>query len=279
MSFPACWFLGFSPSYAQKYYTDSTFTSLADALKVPLQVINLSIDAEKEANLMIQITNFANLHSLEIINLKEFTPNLVQFLSLRKLVIKGSFSTMPEARYGVWYSIQRLTIDAELTSLPNSFDRLTTVKMLDLSNNKLTTLPPSLFEMRELQQLYVNNNPLTEIPAGIEKLQKLEYLECERGQIKIIPETIGNLPVLESLKLENNLIERIPIGITKSKSLKFIIMGNNRLKEIPAEIVNMSKLEYLVIDTNPIEDLPDDIAKMPVLWIEAKRTKVGKKVI
>lgn len=265
--------------YAQKLYTDSTFTSLAAALTVPEKVTRLSVDAEKEADLISKLPIFTYLTHLRVINLKEFDPTFTQFFNLQYYYISGSFSTMPSSMYGRMFYLKRFIIDAELTSLPDDFKYLNRVQELDLSNNKLVTIPSAVFQMVGLKRLLLNNNPLTDISPDVEKLVNLEHLECQNGKIKELPETLGKLLVLEDLALDNNLIERIPIGLTNSKSLKSLTMESNYLKSIPEQIVNMFKLEYLVIIYNPISDLPDAIATMRRLWIEAFGTKITKEVI
>jgi Leucine-rich repeat (LRR) protein len=62
-----------------------------------------------------------------------------------------------------------------LTELPVTFDRLSALCEVNLSDNSLSTLPDT-FVFPHLTLLYAQNNLMTELPASIASCTKLERL-------------------------------------------------------------------------------------------------------
>jgi len=64
------------------------------------------------------------------------------------------------------------------------------LEVLQLSDNELTSLPASLCKLSSLKRLYVNYNKLDfdGIPSGIGKLSALEVFSAHGNLLEIIPE-------------------------------------------------------------------------------------------
>lgn len=64
------------------------------------------------------------------------------------------------------------------------------LEVLQLSDNELTTLPASLCKLSSLKRLYVNYNKLDfdGIPSGIGKLSALEVFSACGNVLEMIPE-------------------------------------------------------------------------------------------
>ena len=52
----------------------------------------------------------------------------------------------------------------ELSHLPNTIGKLTSLKILDLKSNHLTTLPETIGDLSMLTDLYVGDNHLSHLP-------------------------------------------------------------------------------------------------------------------
>ena len=82
--------------------------------------------------------------------------------------------------------------------------RLSTLEFYWL--NQLTTLPDNFGNLSSLKTLWLFFNQLTSLPESIGNLNSLETFELSWSQITDIPESIGNLSNLKSLTLTTNPI-------------------------------------------------------------------------
>ncbi|BFG05759.1 asporin [Drosophila madeirensis] len=140
-------------------------------------------------------------------DLKEVPQNLktsVEVLDLsynriRKLK-SGSFQRYTDIRFLMLYENMILSVE------PGTFEPLTSLQEVDLSNNGLTTIPMELFTLPKLRNLYIDSNELTHL--GLETLQKpiaapLEYLNVANCELQDLPD-LGVLPKLWQLNASMN---------------------------------------------------------------------------
>lgn len=79
----------------------------------------------------------------------------------------------------------------------------TSLKLLDLRNNKLVYLPSTFCNLKNLVHLKVDGNELCLLPRGIGRLVKLRFLSASCNKLKVLPCSIKDLR-LESLDLSHN---------------------------------------------------------------------------
>lgn len=72
-------------------------------------------------------------------------------------------------------------------TLPAELFSMSSLKQLDLSNNKLTGLPSSIKNLKKLQILKLNGNKIYELPSEISRLKFLKeiYLSREIWQYRL----------------------------------------------------------------------------------------------
>ncbi|MHA2363120.1 MAG: leucine-rich repeat domain-containing protein [Candidatus Hodarchaeales archaeon] len=90
-----------------------------------------------------------------------------------------------------------------LTSLPDSIDKLTNLTDLILTNNKLTYVSDNIGNLKQLQYLYLNANQLTALPGSIEKLVNLLEFNFRGNKIVNLPSS-----QLENLKKQGCRISK-----------------------------------------------------------------------
>ncbi|XP_078484999.1 podocan-like [Ciona intestinalis] len=136
-----------------------------------------------------------------------------------------------------------------------SFEGLTALKRLDMSENKLTrfprSLPPSLVELR------LNLNNITKVKRGATRgLTNLVALSLFRNSITdagFEPGTLKNMTSLSYLDLNENLLETVPQGLPES--LREIRLENNGLKNVTAGIfTSQSLLHHFSLRNNQLSD-------------------------
>ena len=170
------------------------------------------------------------------------------------------------------------------------FNELSTLKMLDLSQNPISSIDASSFEslhslqtlfirgslhltvlvngtfrgLRKLTHLNLNNNQLQVIqPKALRGLHNLQVLELNGNRVggTGLPETYLQLDgtMLRKLDIGNNRFELLPTGIVdQNRNLKVLVMHYNRVSQIDRGSFHMLRLlETLDLSYNDIINFDD----------------------
>ena len=131
-------------------------------------------------------------------------------------------------------NLDRLGLDLlpfEIQKLSN----LSSLKRLDLSQNKFSFLPSEIGLLTSLQ----------------------EFKLCLNFRVPFkLPPQIGKLTQLVNLKLSGNSLESLPEEISNLISLRIVDFSNNQLKYLTKDFVKLEKLGKLRADNNRLESLP-----------------------
>lgn len=150
----------------------------------------------------------------------------------------------------------------EFCVLPFSFITSTSVRLLNLSNNKIS--------------ISSSQHPHPEKPAIM-----LESLNLSHNEISGIPEWLGNFfPALTSLYLAGNDIINLPAFPLNLRQLRTLDLSNNYLKEIPPEFLSEClSLDTLVASNNGLTSLPESIAASltNLKTIRLNKNKLGER--
>lgn len=149
-----------------------------------------------------------------------------------------------------------------VSDLPESIGNLSSLKKLDLSNNKLTILPESIGQLSSLQTLSLNRNKLSTLPKSIGKLSSLKELYLSYNKLSTLPESIGNLTSLERLSLYYNKLTILPGSIGNLIYLETLNLKNNfKLKALPVSIINMKILKHFFLSTTLLDKNAKSVLK------------------
>ena len=152
-----------------------------------------------------------------------------------------------------------------LSHLPPEIGDLTSLTVLDLSNNQLTSLPAEIGKLTSLTELDLSNNKLTTLSAEIGNLTSLTKLSLYDNQLTALPAEIGKLTSLNWLSLSNNQLTALPVEIGKLTSLTGLYLTQNQLTSLPAEIGKLTSLTELYLFSNQLTALPSEIGKLTSL--------------
>ncbi len=153
-------------------------------------------------------------------------------------------------------------------SIPESFNKLTELKKLNLSGNKLSgPIPESLSELTQLTDLILFDNQLSgAIPTKLGSMASLKNLRLATNQLTgSIPAELGDLLNLRNLFLNNNqLTGSIPPSLGRLHQLERLNLGINQLSGIiPPEIGSMASLQYLYLQKNQLNGtIPDALGNL-----------------
>jgi len=141
-------------------------------------------------------------------------------------------------------------------SLPNEIEKLSSLKILNLSRNKLEEVS-SIFSLLSLESLNLSNNEISNIPKDISKLKVLETLDLSQNKLNKVPD-IFDFHALKSLNLSNNEISNIPKDISKLKVLETLDLSQNKLEALPDIFNHFVFMKNLDLSGNNLTELPDN---------------------
>ncbi|CAI9090545.1 OLC1v1025344C1 [Oldenlandia corymbosa var. corymbosa] len=241
--------------------------------------------------------SIGNLESLELVylgenNLKvesssselEFLTSLTKCRNLSEIVILGNpFNGKFPSSVGNFSTTLRKFVASNckiMGTIPNDIDKLSTVALLDLSDNDLSGfIPRTVSGLQRLQELYLDNNKIRgSIPGDICSLSNLGALGLGGNQISgVVPSCIGKITSLRHLNLaSNNLSSNLPprpIYLNRPKKkrlppslwmlkdlLQFNASSNSLTGNLPPEIGNVKVITAIDLSNNFISgNIPDSI--------------------
>jgi len=131
---------------------------------------------------------------------------------------------------------------------------LTSLKLLECSNNLLSALPDSIGLCANLETLCADNNNIWSIPDTLSECSNLAKLSVKNNQISILPSHLARLKHLVSLRVKNNPIEFPPPYLTQtSEILQFLSNCQEERKPLGVGLRNMSIRDLrLKTDNRPV---------------------------
>lgn len=139
-----------------------------------------------------------------------------------KLIDLGISSLSQEA-IELLLPVERLSLQKNaLTTLPNSFDKLTKLRYLDLHSNKLQEIPPILLRCPHLEILDLSSNHITHLPQEYPQLwcENLKVLSLKNNAVSSLRElyqAVMSLKSLKILEIEGNSIPLEELEQVKSQ--------------------------------------------------------------
>lgn len=232
-----------------------------------------------------QVTNFANLSSLGLKELKKahFEMHTCNRPNLKSLVLSQNHLVRLPQELWSWSCMAHLRAlhlsFNRLERLPSDIDKLQTLVLLNVSNNRLTHLPRSLSNLKCLKFLDVSSNQLDEIPIEIQCMPHLESLAAGRNRNDVnqsrrakrsaekpaVPElaltqalcaTLQRHAAVSSMTLYNDLVpadgfERVTF-----------CRPNANLEAFPAHLTTMTQLRLIDLSNNRLEAIPSTLHRL-----------------
>ncbi len=133
------------------------------------------------------------------------------------------------------------------------------IKELHLNGLGLTALPKNIVKLSSLELLNLSDNNFKEIPTFVGELKTLKELNLENNKLKTLPEELSNLKRLKKINLAGNQIQSLPSRFVNSESLGYIDLGSNQLVEFPSYLLGADNLTVIRLQDNELSKLPKEI--------------------
>lgn len=150
-----------------------------------------------------------------------------------------------------------------LTSLPNSWGKITTLRTYAFKNNNLVSLP-DWGTITSVGQEVFRGNQLTELPESWENVSQLGVGAFQDNKLKAVPDSWGKLTSLPESVFQNNQITSLYSwgSITSIGNSAF---EKNKLTKLPDSWENVSRLGTSSFASNLLTSLPDSWGKITVI--------------
>ncbi|XP_076316735.1 uncharacterized protein LOC143229009 isoform X1 [Tachypleus tridentatus] len=225
------------------------FTRLLTALQQTVQ--NIPIDLLYVNNATVTSLSDGTFRNLDIQSLH------LAYSKITNISIK--------AFEGLERSLTSLNLEGNLLiQVPvDQIKRLTSLKQLDLSNNRISVIPDGAFQTLQLVTLKLTDNEFYVSKEAFRGLEgTLKNLNLRDNGLELLPPAIKNLEALAFLDLGQNKISRLESRFfEKMFSLTAINLERNIISKVESAAfhgINVS-LSSLSLLSNHIEEFPSDL--------------------
>ncbi|KAJ0752201.1 putative protein kinase RLK-Pelle-LRR-VII-2 family [Helianthus annuus] len=151
----------------------------------------------------------------------------------------------------------------------NTIGKLKKLQSLDLSSNNITSLPSDFWSLSSLKSLNLSNNKIsTNLPTNIGNFVSLEKLDLSCNNFfGSLPDSISSLTSLQVFNINRNRFDStVPLGIIRCHSLIFVDFSWNRFNGVlPDGFGSLSKLKSLNLAGNGLKGKGSDFTKLESL--------------
>ncbi|KAG8763264.1 cysteinyl-tRNA synthetase [Ceratobasidium sp. 423] len=128
-------------------------------------------------------------------------------------------------------------------------DKIPDLRTIKLQNNRLTTLPDYFARLNTMRYLNISNNKLEAVPPVLCMMRSLVDLDMSFNSINALPPEIGQLSALERIVVVGNQITGFPPEICALKKLKWVDCRRNWITDVSV-VASIPSLVTLRADHN-----------------------------
>uniref|UniRef100_A0A0L0N8V8 Leucine-rich repeat-containing protein 40 n=1 Tax=Tolypocladium ophioglossoides (strain CBS 100239) TaxID=1163406 RepID=A0A0L0N8V8_TOLOC len=255
-------------------FPDTSLDAFQDDGDSPGNIFGGLETLDLHGNLLVSVPlGFRRLAQLTTLNLSsnrldnESLDIISQMTTLRDLKLsKNRLSGPLNPALASLGSLEMLDLHGNsISALPDNFERMSRLRILNLSENKFESLPFDSLAKLPLTELVVKKNRLsgTLIQGPIESLPLLQTLDASSNALThlVPPESGISLPVIHAISLSMNRLQALP-DMTTWTNLLTLNVDENNISSIPNSFVALEKLRHADFGSNDIRLVPPEIARM-----------------
>ncbi|XP_067880162.1 slit homolog 3 protein-like [Heterodontus francisci] len=149
----------------------------------------------------------------------------------------------------------------------SSFENLSKLKDLDLSNNQIQHFDPDY--PLSIEKLNLSSNSLTRVP-NFSNLRSLRKLILDHNKISALPRgAFDDLVLLNELSIRGNTVQVLPEHIFDPlEDLRYLTLSANKIEKFPSNLLqNLEELDTFDVSNNNLKTIPQDIAGIILAYI------------
>lgn len=178
---------------------------------------------------------FTQLTVLEIPKnaIAELPPAIGKLTCLKELNVSYNRLSKVPPELGNCENLTRLELtgNLNLSELPFELSSLKQVVHLDIAENKFISIPICALRMSSLQLLDLSNNSLTDLPQDMDRLEQLVTLLVHKNQLTYLPHCLTNISTLKMIVVSGDELNCIPTKLCRNPDIKFIRLYDSRASE------------------------------------------------
>nr|XP_054586335.1 leucine-rich repeat-containing protein 2 isoform X1 [Nothobranchius furzeri] len=178
---------------------------------------------------------FTQLTVLEIAKnaITDLPPEIGKLAELRRLNVSYNRLSRVPPELGSCEKLERLDLagNHNLSELPFELSSLKQLVHLDISENRFISIPICTLRMTSLQLLDLSNNQLTDLPQDMDRLEQLVTLFIHRNNLSYLPLCLANISTLKVIVVSGDELTCLPTKLCNSPDIKLIRLFDNTASE------------------------------------------------
>lgn len=155
-----------------------------------------------------------------------------------------------------------------LNLFPEGFCKITTLVLVNLSDNKIQAVTDSIAGLVNLETLDLSGNVLVSLPDSLGLLKRLKFLNVSGNKLKCLPDSISMCSELIELDASYNQLIYLPTNFGyQLANLQKLLVQLNKLRSLPSSFCELKSLRYLDVHFNELRSLPDALGDLKNLEV------------
>lgn len=200
------------------------WTELPVELRTMLYLREWHIRGTKIQCLPDYIVQFQDLSVLDIPknSIGELPVEIGKLSKLKELNVNYNRLSCVPPELGDCENLERLELtgNQNLSELPFELSNLKKLKHLDIAENRFASIPISVLRMSSLQLVDMSNNILTDLPEDMDRLEDLETLFVHKNKMSYLPHCLTNIRSLKMIVVSGDELTCVPTKLFETSTLK-----------------------------------------------------------
>uniref|UniRef100_A0A3Q4M6G3 Leucine-rich repeat-containing protein 2-like n=2 Tax=Neolamprologus brichardi TaxID=32507 RepID=A0A3Q4M6G3_NEOBR len=156
-------------------------------------------------------------------------PEIGKLTALRELYVSYNRLCRVPPELGNCEKLERLELagNHNLSELPFELSSLKQLVHLDIAENRFVSIPICALRMTSLQLLDLSNNCMTDLPQDMDRLEQLVTLFIHKNNFNYLPHCLANITTLAMIVVSGDELTCIPTKLCSNPEIKFIRLYDN----------------------------------------------------